>query len=98
MSDTEVHQLVVKSFNPRAGDLDYTRILPRNFVYNCYIWNLKRPYVNQIVLDLKKKIYGIDMLSRIIESGQLDSFGCSSVEGMKKMRFCNDDHGFKILN
>jgi hypothetical protein len=98
MSNIEVHQLVVKSFNPRAGDLDYTRILPRNYIYNYYIWNLKRPYINQIFLDLKKKIYGIDMLSRIICSGQLDSFGCSSVEGMKKMRFCEPDHGFKILN
>jgi hypothetical protein len=98
MSNTEVHQLVVKSFNPRAGDLDYTRILPKNYIYNCYIWNLKRPYINQIFLDLKKKIYGIDMLSKIITSGQLDSFGCSSVEGMKKMRFCQPDYGIEILN
>jgi len=98
MSNTEVHQLVVKSFNPRTGDLDYTRILPKNYIYNCYIWNLKRPYINQIFLDLKKKIYGEEMLSRIIESGQLDSFGCSSVEGMKKMRFCEPDHGIEILN
>lgn len=98
MSNIEVHQLVVKSFNPRTGDLDYTRILPRNYIYNCYIWNLKRPYANQIFSDLKKKIYGIDMLSRIIESGQLDSFGCSSVEGMKEMRFCKPDYGVEILN
>jgi len=98
MSNTEVHQLVVKSFNPRAGDIDYTKILPRNYIYNCYIWNLKRPYINQIFLDLKKKVYGEEMLSRIIESGQLDGVGCSSIEGMKKMRFCEPDHGFEILN
>jgi hypothetical protein len=38
------------------------------------------------------------MLSRIIESGQLDGVGCSSIEGMKKMRFCVPDHGLEILN
>jgi hypothetical protein len=97
MCETDVHRFEVKSFNPRAG-VDCIKILPRNYIYSCYIWNLKRPYINQIFLDLCKKIYDTDMLSRIIESGQLDSFGCSSVEGMKKMRFCNDDHGFKILN
>ena len=93
-----VHQLKVKSFNPRTGDIDYTKVLPRNYIYGCYIWNLKRPYSNQIFSDLKKKIYDIDMLSKIIESGQLDSFGCSTVEGMKKMRFCMPDYGVEILN
>ena len=95
---SEVHQLVVKSFNPRTGDLDYTKILPRNYIYSCYIWNLKRPYTNQILFDLKRKIYDQNMLSKIIQSGQLDTKGCLTIEGMKKMRFCNDDHGIQILN
>ena len=97
MTDTRVHQLIVKSFNPRAG-IDCIKILPSSYMYGCYIWNLKRPYINKILLDLTKKIYNTDMLSRIIESGQLDNHGCLTVEGMKQMRFCNDDHGFKILN
>ena len=84
---SEVHQFIVKSFNPRAG-VDCTKILPRNYIYSCYIWNLKRPFINQIYLDLCKKVYNTDMLSKIIESGQLDGCGCLTFQGMKQMRFC----------
>jgi hypothetical protein len=97
MCDTEVHQLKVRSFNPRAG-FDCIKILPRNYIYGSYIWNLKRPYINQIFLDLCKNVYDTDMLDRIIESGQLDDNGCLTVQGMKQMRFCEPDYGFKILN
>ena len=97
MPDTEVHQLIVKSFNPKAG-IDCIKILPRNYIYSCYIWNLKRPYINQILFDLKKKVYDQNMLSKIIQSGQLDTKGCLTVQGMKQMRFCEPDYGFKILN
>ena len=94
---SEVHQLKVRSFYPRGSELDH-EILPRNYIYNLYVKNLRRPYINQILLDLCKKVYDTNMLSRIIESGQLDGNGCLTVEGMKKMRFCKPDHGFKILN
>ena len=94
---SEVHQLIVKSFNPKAG-VDCIKILPSSYIYGCYVWNLKRPFINQIFLDLNKKVFDTDMLSRIIESGQLDDHGCLTVEGMKQMRFCEPDHGFKILN
>ena len=94
---SEVHQLIVKSFNPKAG-VDCIKILPSSYMYSSYVWNLKRPFINQIFLDLTKKVYDTDMLSRIIESGQLDDNGCLTVEGMKQMRFCEPDHGFKILN
>lgn len=97
MLDTRVHQLIVKSFNPRSG-FDCPKILPRNYIYSCYIWNLKRPYINQIFLDLYKKVYDTDMLDRIIQSGQLDGNGCLTVQGMKKMRLCEPDYGFDILN
>ena len=96
MTNTRVHQLVVKSINPKA--IYCIKILPSSYIYSCYISNLKRPYINQILLDLNKKVFDTDMLSRIIESGQLDNHGCLTVQGMKQMRFCDDDHGFKILN
>ena len=96
MTDTRVHQLIVKSINPKS--IDCIKILPSSYIYSCYVSNLKRPWINQILLDLNKKIYDTNMLSRIIESGQLDGYGCLTIEGMKQMRFCNDDHGFKILN
>ena len=96
MCDTEVHQLKVRSINPKS--IDCIKILPSSYIYSCYISNLKKPFINQILLDLNKKVFDTDMLSRIIESGQLDNHGCLTVEGMKQMRFCNDDHGFKILN
>jgi hypothetical protein len=95
MTDTRVHQLIVKSINPKS--IDCIKILPSSYIYSCYVSNLKRPWINQILLDLNKKIYDTNMLSRIIESGQLDNHGCLTVQGMKQMRFCND-HGFKILN
>jgi hypothetical protein len=95
MTDTRVHQLIVKSINPKS--IDCIKILPSSYIYSCYVSNLKRPWINQILLDLNKKIYDTNMLSRIIESGQLDNHGCLTVQGMKQMRFYND-HGFKILN
>ena len=94
---SEVHQLKVRSFYPRGSELDH-EILPRNYVYNLYVKNLRRPWINQIFLDLCKNVYDIDMLSRIIQSGQLDGSGCLTIEGMKQMRFCQPDYGLEILN
>lgn len=71
----------------------------KDYKYRYYIMNLKKAYYGQIDKDLRKKVYDMKMLDRIIESGQLDDFGCLTVEGMKAMRhYKYNDHGFDILN
>jgi hypothetical protein len=68
------------------------------YKYLYYVRNLRRPYSNQILNDLNKNVYDINMLDKIIDSGQLDDNGCLTIEAMKKLRYCYDDSGIEILN
>jgi hypothetical protein len=60
--------------------------------------NLRRAYSYQILRDLNKNVYDINMLDKIIDSGQLDDHGSLTIKAMKKLRFCYDDSGIEILN
>ena len=92
---TDIHQIFVTTTNPRTYDYGF---LAKKYKYKNFLMNLRKPYYNQIYIDIKKNVYDIPMLDKIIQSGQLDDNGCLTEAGMRKMRFYIEDHGLEILN
>lgn len=92
---TDIHQIFLSTTNPRGYDYGF---LAKEYKYKNFMMNLRKPFFNQIYIDIKKNVYDIPMLDKIIQSGQLDGVGCLTIEGMKKLRFCYDDSGIQVLN
>ena len=91
----DIYQIFLETSNPREFTSGF---LDSEYKYKIFFRNLRRTWTNQINYDIKRKIYDIPMLDRIIDSGQLDSHGCLTERGMRKFRFCKEDHGLEILN
>ena len=92
---TEIYQVFFETKNPREFKYGF---LDSQYKYRFFFRHLRRHWSNQIHYDLKRELYDIPMLDRIIESGQLDSHGCLTERGMRQLRFCEEDNGIEILN
>ena len=93
---SKVYQFELESVIPRSQyDIN---AMPTDYKYLYYVRNLRRAYSYQILRDLNKNVYDINMLDKIIDSGQLDDHGSLTIKAMKKLRFCYDDRGIEILN
>ena len=92
---TGVHKVVLTNLSKCPM---ITWKIPQEYKYYSYLNHLRRNVLYQLIKDMKNKVYDFDMLGRIIQSGQLDDYGCLTVQGMQKMRFYRPNYGFEILN